>query len=348
MQRGGNLLNKGSYGCIISPNRPCRNSLRGAVQSEEYVSKLFYGENGVINRDQEWEELQAVARIDPEFKFTIEPIESCSIWNGSGDVLKCTNKAVVPQIILRNGGPDLHGFEKGKIKPIRYNEFLKSFYRLVKGFKAMERGDMVHRDVKPGNILYNQGENKFYLVDFGLACKKSEVYHKSNGHLLEYVYPYYPPEFRILGYLYKLGKSEQQMVDLLSDVLRDRKKFESTDIMHEAVRNMIMQDMDSVDIIEKIDEHKDDVYVFLKELMDSIRGGKFRKFADDMSSRADIYSLGVTMYYLYDNDFIECDDGVQEASLEFIFERMVNANPSRRFSADAVLQQLGRLMKTKK
>jgi len=347
LQKGGTVVKRGSYGCIISPNKPCVSSSRGSIQSEKYVSKLFYGNNGVKTRDEEWKELNEVAKIDPSFEFTVEPIESCSIYNGSADVLACTNKALVPQIILRYGGPDLHGFARGVISPISYNNFIESFRILIKGFKALEEADMVHRDIKPGNILYNENKNRFYIVDFGLACKRSEVYKRGNEHILDYKYPYYPPEFRILAHLYKSGTNDQQMGDIIKNAIKARSNNEVTDIMRESIKNMIEPAMDDLDVIVLIDVHKNDVYEFLNSLLDSFRSGKFKKFAEDMSKLVDIYSLGVTMNYLYDNDFIKCNDRIQQESLEFIFKRMTNANPLRRSSAATVLEQLDILTKTK-
>lgn len=339
-QRGGKVVNKGSYGCVISPNKPCNRTFN--AKSGDYVSKIFYGKNGVDDRNREWEELKEIAKIDPGYDFTIEPVDSCDIWNFGGDVGECTNKIIVPQIILRNGGIDLHGFENGLIKPISFTDFLRSFRRLVEGCRTMEEADMVHRDIKPGNILYNREGNRFSIVDFGLACKVSEVYDKSNGDILEYVYPYYPPEFRIMGYIYKMGKSEEEIVKYIGDVLRDRKKFKATEIMREAVKNMIVP---GVVMEELIDANADDVYMFLRDLADSFRKARFEKFAEDISKRVDIYSLGVTMYYLHDNEFIEYRDGIQEESLNFIFRGMTNAHPLRRSGAETVVQQLDYLMK---
>jgi len=341
--RGGEVINKGSYGCVISPNKPCDKTFSGT--SGDYVSKIFYGKKGKEDRDREWEVLQEIAKIDPEFKFTIEPVDNCNIWNiGGGDVGQCTNKILVPQIILRNGGPDLHGFERGLIKPISYKNFLRSFRRLVEGCKKMEEAELVHRDIKPGNILYNEEKNRFYIVDFGLACKTSEVYNKSNEYILQHVYPYYPPEFRILGYIYKLGKSDKEIVEYIGYVVKDRKKFKATDIMYDAVKNMIVPGrMGEVDIMELIDMHADDVSMFLVELMRSIKNKSFAAFAERISKRVDIYSLGVTMYYLYDNDFIEFRDGIQEESLNFIFKGMTNASPIRRWSAEGVLKKLDQM-----
>ncbi len=58
--------------------------------------------------------------------------------------------------------------QKIKKGPIPFNEAIKIFLRVVRGLQAAHEEKIIHRDIKPGNILItNKSEVK--IVDFGLA-----------------------------------------------------------------------------------------------------------------------------------------------------------------------------------
>ncbi len=58
--------------------------------------------------------------------------------------------------------------QKIKKGPLTFEESLNIFYHLAQGLKAAHEEKIVHRDIKPGNIIItDKGEIK--IVDFGLA-----------------------------------------------------------------------------------------------------------------------------------------------------------------------------------
>ena len=42
-------------------------------------------------------------------------------------------------------------------------------YELLKGIKVLKSIGIYHRDIKPGNFLYNSKKRKGIIVDFGLS-----------------------------------------------------------------------------------------------------------------------------------------------------------------------------------
>jgi len=54
------------------------------------------------------------------------------------------------------------------------NEFaLRLLNQILSTLSLMNEYDMVHRDVKPGNIIYNPVTGIFTLIDYGLSCKRA-------------------------------------------------------------------------------------------------------------------------------------------------------------------------------
>jgi len=352
VQRGGALINNGSYGCIIGPNKPCKKLQAETMELDAYVSKLYYGQYAREDRDEEWEKLQEIARLDPNFEFTIEPVDSCDIPNTGGDVGECTNKASVQQIILRNGGPDLYGFESKKIPdPIGYADFLNAFHIVMKGFKKFEDADIVHRDIKPANMLYRGDTKRFYVVDFGLSSKRSEVYTPNALGILKHFYAFYPPEFRIMGFLYESASNYSGMVRILRNVLRDPKAFRSTQLGKESITNLLeyykmatKRPITKAAMDEAFDTHENDIMDMLKEMLDKFESGKQEEVIKRMSEKVDVYSLGVTMMYLLHNQFIKVNNKAQHENLKYVFVLMTHPNVFKRSSIKDVVGQVAFLI----
>lgn len=72
-----------------------------------------------------------------------------------------------PYIVMRymSGGSLSDRIEKG---PMSLEEVVKTITRLAPALDAAHAKGIIHRDIKPGNILYDQYDNAF-LSDFGIA-----------------------------------------------------------------------------------------------------------------------------------------------------------------------------------
>uniref|UniRef100_A0A8D8F6T7 non-specific serine/threonine protein kinase n=1 Tax=Culex pipiens TaxID=7175 RepID=A0A8D8F6T7_CULPI len=53
-----------------------------------------------------------------------------------------------------------------KMSPVETQLYLRN---LLVALKRVHDFNVIHRDVKPSNFLYNRKQQKFLLVDFGLA-----------------------------------------------------------------------------------------------------------------------------------------------------------------------------------
>ncbi|MBI2626089.1 MAG: serine/threonine protein kinase [Candidatus Nealsonbacteria bacterium] len=66
--------------------------------------------------------------------------------------------------------------------------------RILAGLAYLHRMGIVHRDIKPGNIILNLGEHRAVLVDFGIAKNKVAVPEKQEGGKLTYTRHFASPE----------------------------------------------------------------------------------------------------------------------------------------------------------
>lgn len=91
-------------------------------------------------------------------------------------------------------------------------EFYNIAQKLFSAISFIHRHDIVHRDIKPDNILYDQKTGDLRLIDFGFACNSSWPVQNTDTTCLfdyqvmtpQYIYP------GLLRYIIDLAKSDQQ------------------------------------------------------------------------------------------------------------------------------------------
>lgn len=66
--------------------------------------------------------------------------------------------------------------------------------RILPGLAYLHRMNIVHRDIKPGNIILNLGEHRAVLVDFGIAKDKVAPPEKEGSGKLTYTRHFASPE----------------------------------------------------------------------------------------------------------------------------------------------------------
>lgn len=52
--------------------------------------------------------------------------------------------------------------------------------QVLQALKCVHSLKIIHRDIKPGNIIFGRYDNNYYLIDFGLACLVGEGNNSTN------------------------------------------------------------------------------------------------------------------------------------------------------------------------
>ncbi len=216
--RGGKFIAEGSYGCVYgNPPLMCNNKRL----SNEYIVK-------VMGKDNAYEELadgNIMRRIDPKNEFSIYPVDVCKITKvdekndnclrdcALGDVSRRVRACVINKkrpihgLIMKNGGYDLDLSKKKSVVNSIFNRhtnyLIKPMYNIIRGIHKMNKTH-VHLDMKGYNILYNEEQNKFYLIDFGLLSPIEDLFTKTNQKVIsrqerQIEYFVYPVDFGIIN-----------------------------------------------------------------------------------------------------------------------------------------------------
>jgi len=80
-------------------------------------------------------------------------------------------------------------FRKHQHNPISFQDIQSIMKGILKGVQYCHDNDVIHRDIKPGNVLLNQNGSYVQLCDFGLATDS-----KMTSNLNVYTAIYRPPE----------------------------------------------------------------------------------------------------------------------------------------------------------
>lgn len=196
----------GTYGCVMRPAYKCPSS-QGASSSRtpqvpKTVAKLFSRSR---HYDAELEVDQRIKALDPQGEFTLTSQEHCRIQTSLyplSELQKCGHHtfqiAYTPQIIYPDGGPDLKNVT-GPAHNASFEDLFMALEPVFKGLITLENAGIVHQDIKPSNIVYDQTEKKCKLIDFGTTVSFQDVFSSSNLIFLQHGYMFFPPEYRLIS-----------------------------------------------------------------------------------------------------------------------------------------------------
>lgn len=324
------LIGEGSYGCVVKPPIIADKYVKKYVEytdiAEDDVSKLFKN-NEVSSFKNELKILIGVQKIDPDNLFTVKlkganSFDSYLLENNE-DVYNClevssNEKSDIYQIILENGGKEISKLPKNSIN---YSEMILALIVFLENLKKMHSVDLIHRDIKPMNVLYNKSKNKLSLIDFGISEDANSVYSIDNASVLSYIYPYYPPEFYISFLLLKYRNDKVRFQQKLDDVLLN---IENEYLIKFFEKSKIPAIMSSLEAF--INEIK------LKDY------GFYDVFNASMAYKSDIYALSSIIKELANK--IVYDNEKQNIGIHTLYKMCSEINPYKRPTIDNILNYI--------
>ena len=185
------VIGEGSYGCVHKPSLKCKNKPKLSYKNK--VSKVLLKSAA----KDELKEYRNLKDADKKNEFYVGKPLSCEIEDipvNIDSIKKCTIGSDVINdlkhhklIIMGDGGINIEDYVK-KIKnwtPSVANRndselFLLESLRLFTGLIKFKEHDLVHHDLKPQNIVYNDETKRLNYIDFGLMTSKTKLIEESN------------------------------------------------------------------------------------------------------------------------------------------------------------------------
>lgn len=357
------VTGEGTYGCVHYPPLYCKNSKKRDLDN---ISKIMT----TYDAKKEMKEYVLIENIDRAKQFylgkptkckvgyvesNVEAIEKCKMGD---DVLD--NYDNYSLLIMKNGGENLkqfaekmHNMAKNDHNQRKMENFWIECHRLFKGVYEFLENDIIHHDLKPQNIVFNEENFRLNFIDFGLMQKKSKIRSTLNykgEYWLTNFHWSYPLEIGFLNksyYRLLLGKNQQERKRMIYEILKieqDPKLFQ--ELMAKRSYKAKLAKAHSVFLnqcfpnsIRKFNnKHIGDIsyldmdYSFLvEEFVEGIVNInlKYKDFMEKSLSTVDIYGLGISMLHVLDQTYGFIDKKFA-SELGDLFYLMVHPNVSIR------------------
>ena len=179
-------IGEGTVGCVFKPSLKCNENI-GTYENK--VSKVMDEDNA----NDELKEYYTINKIEGLDNYAIlNPIlcHPTITEEFTSSVKKCkgltkegtTNYAM---LIYEDGGKNLNeflsfaNFKKLQVQQENLEEiiinFLTSLITLIDGLMFLKTKNILHRDIKLANIVYNFNTKKIKYIDFGLMITRKEA-----------------------------------------------------------------------------------------------------------------------------------------------------------------------------
>ena len=203
------VVGEGTYGCVLKPPLKCitDNSTKNLDYNNK-VSKIMH-DNEAKNEVKEYININSIKGLN---KYAITGPIYCKPLvdeNFRKSVTKCKNKTVKTELkklkpklgmlLHEDGGINISDFIIDVFSKQTLNEqkiFLTSLINLIDGLDFFRKNDILHRDIKLQNMVYNINNGKSKYIDFGLMTKGEILRQnaKNNAERLGVSWAYFPPE----------------------------------------------------------------------------------------------------------------------------------------------------------
>ena len=171
------VIGEGTYGCVLRPSLKCKEDID--IPYNERVSKIL----SLSDSKKELSEYNNIESVDAKNEFYLGKPVSCKIKNTlfsnlkaiqsckiGSEVLKKMDKYSL--IIMKDGGHSLDEYVEimgtwaaSPENTKKCELFLLDSLRLFKGILIFKKNDLIHHDLKPQNIVYNEESNRLNFID---------------------------------------------------------------------------------------------------------------------------------------------------------------------------------------
>jgi len=315
------IIGEGAYGCVHRPSLKCKNKPRISYLNK--TSKIMSKSSAM----EELKEYKNVKKADPNNNFYLGVPESCDtddkLRSNVSAALRCKLVNNVPSfmnflkssklIIMGDGGMNvLQYVQTTKTWPLNHASqhkcelFLLDCLRLFHGILQFKKAGIVHHDLKPQNIVYNEAENRVNIIDFGLMEKKKDILKnadQNNYHRGTEMWFNFPWEIEFLqkNKFQKLKQSSSftNEFDKKKTKMEDPDEHEGKHVLFFITYLLGKTDTSVMQTDYGIDTFRNFLksykYFYTEDIADS--NYDYKTFAEKCSDTIDSYGLGFTLLY---------------------------------------------------
>lgn len=327
-------IGEGTYGCVHKPSLKCKNK---KVNYTDKVSKIMTKKHSRT----EMKEYDNIANVDKSKKFYLgkpvlcvpedddsakRAVNMCERFRGN--FIKDYNL-----LIINDGGNNLEQYadKMASLPKTPENiEKIEKFWieaqRILLGLKVFNDNGIVHHDLKPQNIVYNEDTNRTNFIDFGLMTDMNTIRIESNLSKYKLGVPHwsFPLEMEFIN-----KNSYLQLANLSNDQKSNCLNFLS-------LKNSNIKTFFSY----IVNDDKDELWYIMRldncDFIMDARQDNYDEFLDRVIRTIDVYGTGIAFMYIL-NKTRHLIEPKLENELRELFYIMITPNVFIRFLPDQVL-----------
>ena len=252
-------------------------------------------------------------------------------------------------LIMEDGGENLENYGD-RIKKLPKNpeniEKAELFWieaqRILLGLKIFLDNNIIHHDLKPQNIVYNEKKNRLNFIDFGIMNSQKKVINesKNSDYIFSIIHWSFPFELKFynennFNRLANMSKKEKK--EYLVNMILELQYNENMNYFFDYI-------LDSdIDSDEKNNTFKQFMRNYYHTLDNELKIDNYNNFLKKSTNTIDTYGVGIAFLYVLNNNshLLEKDFATE---LKDLFMSMVTAHLPSRYEPNEVLYQYEHLL----
>jgi len=343
------VIGQGSYGCVHKPSLKCKQKPKQNYTNK--VSKILSKHSA----KKELIEYKKVVLADKKKNFYLGKPDSCVMDETNTSNLAAIRKCQIGDsilhslnnykvLIMEDGGMNLEDYtntmkswNKSEMSTDNCEKFLLEALRLFAGLAEFENNDLVHHDLKPQNIVYNEKTNRVNYIDFGLMETKSKLL--NDARLSRYKWSIfhwsYPWELEVLDrHMFdKCLKSTVTQDSMVNEINQDIKNNTG---LSRHIKNFFYYSLDRSSKSEFLGELATYIFDYEITLKRDMKEMGYNEFLEKSMGTIDVFGLGLALKYWFHAAKKHLSP-MTVFNLEAILSKMVTARLAYRLTVDEAL-----------
>jgi len=182
-----NVIGEGGFGCVHRPSLKCKSETKTKINYYNKTSKVLLKSEA----SKELKEYRELKKIDKNNDFYLGVPKKCtpdtSLQSNIDAFKLCKLSKETPLhktelFIMNDGGENIKQYVTNMNQwniddssLVKCELFLLEVLRLFRALLVFNEHGVIHFDIKPHNIVYNESTNRLNIIDFGLLIKKTHI-----------------------------------------------------------------------------------------------------------------------------------------------------------------------------